>query len=186
MAGQRAGTDPTAAWRGQLDASTQEQYAVASPPATSAAFVLQWYCEVLATPAALAAVFTDSVVDVAPANVDFAVDPFYAYPQVVGLRSAETQRISDPIERRQRAYSVYAAHASEFARTYAPGVKMGSRQRNGMVGDMWARAWEAALAQVQGRGPVPQPRQSCCFIYALPGCQECAGCPRQGRASVRS
>ncbi|XVX20961.1 hypothetical protein ACQP1U_03555 [Actinomycetota bacterium] len=85
MAGQRAGADPTAAWRAQLDASTEDQYAVASPPAMSAAFVLQWYCEVLATPAALAAVFTDSVLDVSPANVDFAVEPFFgSSPMSVG------------------------------------------------------------------------------------------------------
>ncbi|XVX20963.1 (2Fe-2S)-binding protein [Actinomycetota bacterium] len=63
---------------------------------------------------------------------------------------------------------------------------MSSRQRTGMVSDMWARAWESATAQAQGRGPVPQPRRSCCFIFALPGCEECAGCPRQGRGAVTS
>jgi ferric iron reductase protein FhuF len=43
---------------------------------------------------------------------------------------------------------------------------------------MWSAARrEAETAAGLFRPGVP-PRESCCLIYALPSCVECAGCPR--------
>jgi ferric iron reductase protein FhuF len=58
---------------------------------------------------------------------------------------------------------------------------MGSRQRWGVVDDMWVAALRLARGAA-GESVGPQPtRVSCCFIYALPGMRECAACPRGGR-----
>jgi hypothetical protein len=62
----------------------------------------------------------------------------------------------------------YRQVAQPLATAYPSLVRMGTATRQGMVSDMWA----GALAD----GPVA--RESCCFLYALPGCHECAGCPR--------
>ena len=61
-----------------------------------------------------------------------------------------------------------------IAEAFPATEKMSSRQRLGMVEDMW----EMALARLHG-APPPE-RESCCLLYALPGCAPCAGCPRQG------
>ena len=66
-------------------------------------------------------------------------------------------------------------------RGFAPDVVMGSRQRWGVVDDVWRTAVRLADgAAGVAVGPAPQ-RTSCCFIYVLPGMRECASCPRGGR-----
>ena len=67
---------------------------------------------------------------------------------------------------------------------YAPDVRMGSRQRWGVVEDMWdtaVRLARGAAGESVGAEPT---RVSCCFIYAIPGMRECAACPRSGRGHV--
>ena len=52
-----------------------------------------------------------------------------------------------------------------------------------MVEDLWEMALrEARVALGHGMGAAVE-RRSCCFIYALPGCHECAGCPRLAQPS---
>jgi ferric iron reductase protein FhuF len=50
-----------------------------------------------------------------------------------------------------------------------------------MVDDVWAMALHRAQQAVGERPGRPPQRQSCCFIYALPGTHECTGCPRLSR-----
>ena len=76
------------------------------------------------------------------------------------------------------ARTAYRALGHEIADAYDGGVKMSSQQRSGMVDDLWEMALrEARGAAGLGLAPAVE-RRSCCFIYALPGCHECAGCPR--------
>ncbi|MDE9364955.1 (2Fe-2S)-binding protein [Luteipulveratus sp. YIM 133132] len=81
-------------------------------------------------------------------------------------------------ERRGLAERTYRTHAQEFASTYEPGVKMSSAHRAGSVEDAWQAAWAGASRAVLGWAPPDRWRDSCCFIYALPGAHECARCPR--------
>ncbi len=81
-------------------------------------------------------------------------------------------------ERIEGARAAYRALGLEIADRYDGGVKVSSRQRLGMVDDLWEMALREARGAVGlGLGAAVE-RQSCCFIYALPGCHECAGCPR--------
>ncbi|MGL5853189.1 MAG: (2Fe-2S)-binding protein, partial [Phycicoccus sp.] len=81
--------------------------------------------------------------------------------------------------RLDRAELDYRAVALPLARDFRSLVRLGPHTRTGMVDDMWAEARRAAevAAEVQVSTGVP-PRASCCLLYALPGCVECAGCPR--------
>lgn len=180
---QQAGSDPTAPWRSLLGASTEAQYRRPAPAAMPAAFVLQWSLEAVAIPLAHAAALGPWLVD--PSGISFAVQPSMAYPVAVRLGRVEENE-GTAAARRGAARDRYADYGRAFASSYDPGVKMGSRQRLGMVDDCWELAWRAA--HEQGLAPPHPPRverRSCCFIYALPGAHECAGCPRQGSALSR-
>ncbi|MFC7490641.1 MULTISPECIES: (2Fe-2S)-binding protein [unclassified Knoellia] len=99
------------------------------------------------------------------------------YPARLGFLSVSPA--APELEDRLRgARTAYRVLGQEIADAYDGGVKMSSLQRFGMVDDLWEMALrEARGAAGHGLGSAVE-RRSCCFIFALPGCHECAGCPR--------
>lgn len=179
LEGQASGKDPTAPWREALADSTARQYGRPAPAAVPAAFVLQWALEVPATLAAYAAVLApwDPDLSAASLSFDLTAQLFPGHVQLRGARPATTTGGA----RLVAARAAYGALARPFAATYDPGVRLGPHQRQAMVADVWAMTLHRAH-QVLAERPVPPPdRASCCFIYALPGTHECAGCPRLRR-----
>lgn len=166
--------DPTAEWRAAFARATGRYYGTPPPPAMPAAFVLQWCLELPATLGAAAALSGPWVLDPRTAGLSFAVEPTAAYPTTLQLRSAG-EVVDDPGRRLAAARDAYLDAGRELAAGYHPGVKIGRHQRLAMVDDLWAMA----LARLRGRGPVE--RASCCYLYAVPGTHECAGCPRLRR-----
>ncbi len=144
-----------------------------APKGMPAAFVLQYLLDPLATVMATAAMRTAIALDATPALWSLGLAPDYLYPQVVQLRPGGHRRIEDDMERHEAAWDGYRATGADIAQGLPTPEKMSSRQRLGMVEDMW----EIALARLVG-GPPPH-RQSCCLMYALPGLDACAGCPRR-------
>ncbi len=89
------------------------------------------------------------------------------------------------------------AHAADFHAAYRPDVKIGSRQRWGMVDDMLeAAAWATSNLRADGGadgaptstdpdaealvGPNPtRLRRTCCFAYRLDEALLCTRCPRR-------
>ncbi len=179
---QAAGADPTRPWREALGASTAQQYAVPTPPAMPAAFVLQWVLEVPATVGAYAAVLGPWAADLSAASLSFELAPGQHYPCHVQFRGA-TRADADRDARLQAARTAYQAIATPFAALYSPGVRLGPHQRHSMVADVWAIAVQRARQSVlqPPAPPVPE-RDSCCFIYTLPDAHECEGCPRLRRS----
>lgn len=171
---QAAGADPTGPWRAAVRQSLARQYTTTPPAATPSAFVLQWYLEVPATIAALTAALGPWLADVSPRALSFDLAPGQYYPSQVQLRRIH---LVDPeVEQKARleaARTAYENHALAFAEAYEPDVRLGLQQRSAMVRDVWAMAVQRAVG-----GPQPQ-RESCCFIYALPGAHECHACPRR-------
>ncbi len=90
------------------------------------------------------------------------------------LRSAG-QLVADPARRLEMAQRAYLDAGRRLADAYRPGVHLGRHQRLAMVDDVWAMA----VARLRNRPPVE--RASCCYLYAVPGTHECAGCPRLRR-----
>lgn len=180
---QSIGKDPTAPWREALAASTARQYRRPAPVAMPAAFVLQWALEVPATVAACAVVLGPWEPDLSAASLSFDLTP-QLFPGHVQLRGARPATTTGEV-RVAAARAAYEALARPFAATYDPGVRLGPHQRQAMLDDVWAMALHRAH-QVLAERPVPPPeRGSCCFIYALPGTHECAGCPRLRRRWAR-
>ncbi|KGN37682.1 hypothetical protein [Knoellia subterranea] len=102
------------------------------------------------------------------------------YPERLGFTSVEPAGTDREI-RLDAARTAYRQLGRQIAERYESAVKMSSRQRFGMVDDMWElAAREARAATGDGWGPVVE-RTSCCFLFALPGCHECGGCPRLAR-----
>ncbi|KGN30999.1 hypothetical protein N802_05185 [Knoellia sinensis KCTC 19936] len=166
-------------WREEITAQNSRLYAVPAPPQVAAAFVLQHLLSIPAQIAALAAATGPWEVDLG--TID---SPLIScdladgmYPERLGFLSVKSAS-ADRDTRIAGARTAYRILGNAIADAYEPGVKMSSRQRFGMVDDLWAMAErDARAATGDGWGAVVE-RQSCCFIYALPGCQECAGCPR--------
>ena len=144
-----------------------------APTGMPAAFVLQYLLDPLATVIATAAMRTPFALDADPALWSFDVEPTYLYPVAVQVRPGGHRRIEDDLDRHEAAWSGYRVTGSAIATDFPAPTKMSSRQRLGMVEDMW----EQALARLVGHNP-PR-RRSCCLMYALPGLDACAGCPRR-------
>ena len=166
-------------WQANLTEINTVLYAVPSPPQVASAFVLQHLLSIPAQVAAFAAVTGPWVVDLGTLE-----DPRLScdlapglYPERLGFLSV-SPAAPDLEDRIVGARTAYRLLGHEIAHAYDGGAKMSSRQRFGMVEDLWQMALrEARGAAGEGLAPAVE-RQSCCFIYALPGCHECAGCPR--------
>ncbi|WP_277452771.1 (2Fe-2S)-binding protein [Janibacter sp. DB-40] len=144
-----------------------------APAGMPSAFVLQYLLDPLATVIATAAVRTPFALDAEPALWSLDLDPSYLYPVAVQVRPGGHQRVEDDVERLETAWAGYRETGTTLATRLPTPTKMSSRQRLGMVEDMW----EIALARLVG-APPPE-RTSCCLMYALPGLDACAGCPRR-------
>jgi hypothetical protein len=183
----QAAADPLAPWRRALEATQGSQH----KPHVAAAFVLQWFCDVVATPMAYAAELGPWILVPSPAGLGFELAPGL-YPSRIILRPGDVRVAeapdADSADRSREAAleassAAYGQLVADVARHFAPDVKMSSRQRWGLVDDMWAAAVRNA-AGAAGRTVGPWRRVSCCFIVALPGMQACAGCPRLGQSPV--
>lgn len=176
-----AGGDPLGPWRAALREQQQRTNAATVPAHVAAAFVLQWWCEVVATPIAYAAELGPWVLVPEPAGLGFELAPAL-YPSRIVVAPERTSLRLEP-EATRRAAAARAAYdtlVTDVVTGYAPEVIMGSRQRWGVVDDMWKAAVRRG-AGAAGKTVGPEPvRTSCCFIFVLPGMHECASCPRGG------
>ncbi|MGB3762138.1 MAG: (2Fe-2S)-binding protein [Ornithinimicrobium sp.] len=162
---QARGRDATMAWRTVTHTSLSRAYPT-SPPAVAATFVAQWVLQSVAC-ATLFAV--EQQRPVARSTGPWIVlDPQAGYPRevLVPAEAGATPRNTNP-------QAAYRELARAFIDGYRPGIPMSSRQRSGLVRDVWLSATRAAPSDVVLR-------QSCCLIFALPGLHCCAGCPRSG------
>ncbi len=178
----RAGAQPLDPWRSALRTQMGRRHDAPVPPHVPAAFVLQWACEVAAVPIAYAATLGPWVLLPSGGGLGFELAPGLNPIRIVVDPTATSLVVDeDPTRRLERGHAAYLALVSEVVTAYAPDVRMGSRQRWGVVDDMWVTALRLARgAAGESVGPVPT-RVSCCFIYALPGMRECAACPRSAR-----
>lgn len=165
-------------WQHALTELHRRWYAGTGPPQVAAVFVLQWVLQVVAHTTAYAA--TTGPWRASPDGLTVALGPALV-PEVVRL----TQVVPDPgsLEPRlARAEADYRRVAEPLSRDYPAQTRIGPHARAALVDDMWvaaAREARAAAGIVEYEVPA---RDSCCLIYALPGCVECAGCPRVRRA----
>jgi hypothetical protein len=156
------------------------RHGVAVPAHVAAAFVLQWWCEVAATPIAYAAELGPWVLG-GPVGLGFELAPGLYPDRIVLLPGLAVEVVETKEARLVRARAAYGEVVDAVVRDFAPDVKMSSRQRWGVVEDTWVTARRRA-GEADGRPAGPAPwRTSCCFVYALPGCRACASCPRLRR-----
>ncbi|MGL5864273.1 MAG: (2Fe-2S)-binding protein [Dermatophilaceae bacterium] len=171
----------TEEWQRDLHGRQLQWYGGNAPPQVASAFVLQWLLQVPAHTAAQGAAHGPwrSLVT----GLSFALGSNLV-PEVVRLTSLEPD--DAPLASRlDHAGRDYRAVAIPLAHAFRSLVRLGPRTRTGMVDDMWAEARRAAemSAGVPAHPEVPA-RASCCLLYALPDCAECAGCPRRRRPRI--
>lgn len=173
--------DPAVArrWMAEHGAITVDTYGVV-PPGLSAASVLAYLLDALASVAAQAAVAGPVLLDLDPACWSLEVDPQWWYPTGVGVQLGRARQEPDRAVRIAQTEAAYRATAESVATTFPAPGRMSSRQRVGLAADLWDTGLAKALAAdaTPPRTPPVVPRRSCCLIYTLPGCHECAGCPR--------
>ena len=166
-------TDPLP-WQQRLTALQGRWYAVDAPPQVAAVFVLQWLLQVPAHTAAHAA--AAGPWRAALPGLTFDLGPGLV-PSTVRLTTL-TPDAGPLAERLDRAERDYRAVAEPVATAYPSAVRLGPHTRTALVDDMWAAARREAEGAAGLFRPGVPARGSCCLIYALPGCVECAGCPR--------
>ena len=166
-------------WQEALHALHSRWYAVDAPPQVAAAFVLQWLLQVPAHTAAHAAASGPWRADLT--RLRFALSPALV-PSEVRL-SGLVPDAGSLDERLGHAERDYRAVATPLATAYDSLVRLGPHTRVAMVDDMWVAARREAESAAGVLRPGVAPRGSCCLLYALPGCTECAGCPRLRPAS---
>jgi hypothetical protein len=166
-------TDPVD-WQRELTVLQGRWYDVSAPPQVAAVFVLQWLLQVPAHTAAHAAAAGPWRADLTGLTFDLGSGLVPSRVRITGLQP-DAGALAERMERAERDYR---AVAEPVAAAYPAQVRVGPHTRTALVDDMWSAARrEAETAAGLFRPGVP-PRESCCLIYALPGCVECAGCPR--------
>lgn len=177
---ERADGDPLAGWRAATGRQLEARHGTHVRPHVPAAFVLQWWCEVVATPTAYAARLGPWVLR-GPGGLGFELGQGLHPERLVLLPDLAVELVEPVPDRLSRARAAYREVVDPVVRTFAPDVKMSSRQRWGIVEDTWATALRRAM-ETSGTPTAAQPwRTSCCFVYALPGLRACAACPRLRR-----
>ncbi len=168
------GRDDARGWQQRLTTLQSRWYDTDAPPQVAAVFVLQWLLQVGAHTAAHAAAS-------GPWRAGLGELTFDLGPSLVPSRVRLTTLVPDagPLtERLAHAERDYRTVAEPVATAYPAVVRLGPRTRSALVDDMWSAARREADAAAGLIRPGVPPRESCCLIYALPGCVECAGCPR--------
>ena len=169
--------DDPGEWQRRLTALQGRWYDVDAPPQVAAVFVLQWLLQVPAHTAAHAAA-------AGPWRADLSALTFDLGPTLVPSAVRLTALLPDagPLDARMAsAERDYRAVAEPVATAYPSVVRLGPHTREALVDDMWSAARREAEAAAGLFRPGVPARESCCLIYALPGCVECAGCPRLRR-----
>lgn len=168
-------TDDPTPWQEVLLAEHRTWYGADAPTQVSGAFVLQYLLQLPAHTAATAAGIGMRCTDLA--DLTFALGD-HGVPREAEIGSVEPLT-GDLGARLARAEKDYREIAVPLAQTYRSTRPMSTQQRLGMVDDMWAEA-RRTVRSGAGIFDTTEPRRaSCCLIYALPGCVQCAGCPRQ-------
>ncbi len=168
-----AGSDAVE-WQRRLGALHARWYDGQAPPAVAAVFVLQWILQVPAHTAAHAAACGPWRARLDDLSFSLGGGLVPAVVRMSGV-SADDRGMAARLD---AAETDYRAVAGPLASRYTAQVRLGPRVRSALVDDMWAAARREAEAAAGLVRPAALPRASCCLIYALPGCVECAGCPR--------
>lgn len=161
-------------WQQRLQSLQGRWYDVVAPPQVASVFVLQYLLQVPAHVAAHAAAAGPWRADTT--GLTFSLGPSLV-PATVRLSGLRPDAGS-LAERLDRAEHDYRAVAEPLASAYPARVRIGPHARAALVDDMWVAARREAEGAAGLLRPGVPPRASCCLIYALPGCVECAGCPR--------
>ncbi|MGL4745323.1 MAG: hypothetical protein ACRCXL_13165 [Dermatophilaceae bacterium] len=168
-------------WQHDLHALQLRWYDGVAPPQVASAFVLQWLLQVPAHTAAQAAASGPWRSLLGELSFTLGAN---LVPETVRLTGLEPDD-APLVVRLDRAELDYRSVAMPLAHGFTSLVRLGPRTRSGMVGDLWAEARRTAetVAGVDVGATVPA-RISCCLLYALPDCRECAGCPRLDRRAT--
>ena len=165
-------------WQQHVLRDHRTWYGADAAPQVSGAFVLQYLLQVPAHTAAAAAGVGMRVRRLDRLTFEISRN---GVPRLVELGELEATPGADLDAALAVAERDYRRVAEPLAGAYVSTRPMSSQQRAGMVTDMWREA-DRSVRSAAGRfDPAESRRVSCCLIYALPGCVECAGCPRQVR-----
>jgi hypothetical protein len=161
-------------WQRALTTLQGRWYDVEAPPQVAAVFVLQWLLQVPAHVAAHGAACGPWRVELADLTFDLGPTLVPSVVRLTGLHP-DAGALDERLDRAERDYRRVA---EPVAASFASVVRLGPHTRAALVDDMWVAARREAESAAGLVRPGVPPRESCCLIYALPGCVECAGCPR--------
>ncbi len=192
-------------WRAAVDADLARTHGRPPPPQVPATYLMGWYLDAVARVGATWFGLTRRVPDLSPGALALHLAPG-GWPDAVALRRTgflclpgdpaathpDARTVADETTLADALRDAATAHAGSFHAAFRPGVKIGSRQRWGMVDDaLEAAAWAAGglrgapeggvrdAAALVGDNP-SRLRRTCCFAYRLDAALVCSRCPRLG------
>ncbi len=174
------------------------------PPAqVPATYVMGWYLDAVARVGATWSGLVRRVPDLSPQSLSLHLSRggwpdgvalsgtrFACLPDDPAVTHPDAQVVDDLPALAATLRERVTGHAESFHAAFRPGVKIGSRQRWGMVDDVLeAAAWAAGtLRGDPGAGVVDaealvganpsRRRRTCCFAYRLDDSLVCSRCPR--------
>lgn len=170
-------------WQDALSTLHARWYDGAAPPAVAAVFVLQWLLQVPAHTAAHGAASGPWRVQ-GLGDLTFSTGPSLVPDRVrIGRLTADERPLAIRLDVAEREFR---EAADPLAAAYPSRVRLGHQARTALVDDMWRAARREAEGATGKITTDVLSRASCCLIYALPGCSECAGCPRLRSAPPHS
>lgn len=191
-------------WIGRIEAWLGSAYGVPVPAAVAPTYAMGWYLDALARTVGYWLEQTSRVPDLAPGRWSLALDggrwpsaaavhagPFHCLPGDPAADHQDAIVVDHRDQLVEAVRTVTRGQADAFFDGFAPAVRIGSRQRYGMLADHLETALisggEAAGDRLAGlddaylvAGPGPGGlRRSCCFAFALSDELLCTRCPRR-------
>ncbi len=110
----RAGADPLEPWRAALGTQMGQRHGVPAPAHVPAAFVLQWVCEIAATPIAYAASLGPWLLVPSSAGLGFELAPGLSPHRLVVDPDATSLEVDDDPAR--AVWNAATRHTSDWSR----------------------------------------------------------------------
>lgn len=199
-------------WQRTIEADLRRRYPGSPPhPSVAPTYLMGFYLDAVARTGALwlglrarvpelsvAGLWLELAPGGWPNSTGVAAHPFACLPDDPAATHPQARVVADRPTLLGEYRRAVARCVEPFQAAFAPGVKIGSRQRRGMLADVVETAvWQAgdlrgtpsarlvAAEEAEALvGPNPSRRRSCCFAYRLEPALLCTRCPRRARPMV--
>lgn len=186
------GPEALDAWTRRVAAGLRRAHRREPPPSVAPTYLMGWYLDAVARAGATWVLVRGRLPDLDPSALALRETPdgwpdaaavtatrFGCLPGDVAADHPGASVVPDRTALLAALDAAVREHAAAFHQAFRPPVKIGSRQRWGMVDDaLEACLWAAGQLSGEPMAPLGM-RRSCCFAYRVDPALLCERCPRR-------